>query len=197
MAATLTTPLLPITVAISPDPPPTSRLQRSAIATFSILRLLRGISLVAYPRFGLYALDIPASGPAFMLTSMLGVRDILIAGMLYTADVGSRLEVSRALTMNLLSDAMDAFVLIFYTAWSSNWGNPLGAIIVTALMAVLEHLTLWSMSDVEGTASRPRYMEDDGKRMRTNAWLSQLRPCEQMGPVSPLSLACRDDDSLP
>ncbi|KAH6894535.1 hypothetical protein B0T10DRAFT_253598 [Thelonectria olida] len=211
MAPTVTTPLLPISTAATtalptpsarPSPPQlpqqqarreslANRLQRLCIATFCLVRLLRGVSLVVYPRFGLYALDVPSDGSSCMLASLIGVRDILLAGLLHTADVAgalagdhhARREVSRALAVNLLSDAVDAFVLIFYAAWSSDWGNPLAVIIITAVMAILEHLTLWSLSEDEWEALEHRSVEED-KVSRMNAWLRELGRFEQAVPES-------------
>lgn len=207
MAPTVTTPLLPISAdataapplgeyghPLPPGPPQESiatRAQRIAISTFSLVRLARGISLVVYPRFGLYALDVPSDGSSCMLASLTGVRDILLAGLLHTADLNNclagdpfaRREVSRALAVNLLSDAVDAFVLIFYAAWSSDWGNPLTVIIITAVMAILEHLTLWSLSEDEWEIMDHRSLEED-KVSRMNAWLRDLRRYEQAIPES-------------
>ncbi|KAI5464915.1 hypothetical protein BGZ63DRAFT_401819 [Mariannaea sp. PMI_226] len=167
-----------------------SRLQRLSIKAFCLVRFLRGISLVVYPRFGLYALDVPADGAACMLASLIGVRDVLIAGLLHTADVTNALagdhyarrELSRALAVNLLSDAVDAFVLIFYAAWSSDWGNPLTVIVITAIMAIMEHLTLWSLSEDEWEALEQRSLDED-KVSRMNAWLRELARFEQAAPA--------------
>ncbi|KAK7418945.1 hypothetical protein QQX98_003648 [Neonectria punicea] len=215
MAATVTTPLLPISSAATaavalpdrpsphlqlqlqqqlqqqqPAPQPqislAARIQRTAIATFCLVRFFRGLSLVVYPRFGLYALDVPSDGSSCMLASLIGVRDILLAGLLHTADVANALdgdayarrEVSRSLAVGLLSDAVDAFVLIFYAAWSSDWGNPVTVIVVTAVMAILEHLTLWSLSEDEWDAPEHRSLEED-KVSRMNAWLRELGRYEQ------------------
>lgn len=216
MAATVTTPLLPLSTAataaaspirpsdasppqllpqlqqqLQPPEPFSSRLQRAAIAAFSLARFLRGLSLVLYPRFGLYALDVPSDGASCMLASLIGVRDMLLAGLLHTADasgalagdLAARRELARALTVNLLSDAVDAFVLIFYAAWSSDWGNPLTVIVVTAVMAILEHLTLWSLSEDEWEALEHRSLEED-KVSRMNAWLRELGRYELTGPES-------------
>lgn len=202
MPADSTTPLLPISTPTavatplfarqSPDPPPSvaNDIQRLAIATFSVVRLLRGLSLIAYPRFGLWALDIPPDGSAYMLASLIGVRDVLLAGFLYTADTPSdptaRREVTRALVVNLLSDALDAFVLIFYAAWSADWGNPVAVIVISAVMAILEHLTLWSLSEDEWNALDHRSLEDD-KKARMNAWLRELERCGPEQSVVPPS----------
>ncbi|KAM5345219.1 hypothetical protein ACJ41O_011081 [Fusarium nematophilum] len=207
MPADSTTPLLPIStptaVATTPyatrpsqpaEPTPADSLasyvQRLAISTFSLVRFLRGVSLITYPRFGLWTLDIAPDGSAYMLASLIGVRDVLLSGLLYTADSSAapsdpaaRREVSRALATNLLSDALDAFVLIFYAAWSADWGNPVVVIVMSAVMAVLEHLTLWSLSEDEWAALEHRSLEDD-KKARMNAWLWELERCgtERYGP---------------
>lgn len=189
-AATASTPLLPVTTtataAASEAAPPLTRLQRGAITAFCGVRFVRGVSLLAYPKFAVLALDVEPSVATYMLASLIGVRDVLIAGLLFTADFGARLEVSRALAVNLLSDAMDAFVLIFYTAWSSHWGNPLAAIIMAAVMAVLEHLTLWSMSDIDKTRARAKTRStfEEAKATRMNAWLRELRRLDPSRPAS-------------
>ncbi|KAF5006275.1 hypothetical protein FDECE_7341 [Fusarium decemcellulare] len=196
MPADSQTPLLPIstpTAIASPyapqqqQPPEAStahNVRCFAISTFSLVRFCRGVSLIAYPRFGLWALDVAPDGSAYMLASLIGVRDILLSGLLYTADTAhahtdpmARREVTRALAANLLSDALDAFVLIFYAAWSSDWGNPVTAIVISAVMAILEHLTLWSLSEDEWAALDHRSLEDD-KKARMNAWLRELERYE-------------------
>lgn len=216
MAPTVTTPLLPLSAAptaaiaaapdaagrlqiqlqqaqaqAQPQESVAARIQRTAISAFVLVRFFRGLSLVVYPRFGLYALDVPSDGSSCMLASLIGVRDILLAGLLHTADVTSALEgdayarreLSRALAVGLLSDAVDAFVLIFYAAWSDDWGNPMTVIIVTAVIAILEHLTLWSLSEDEWEAMEHRSLEDD-KVSRMNAWLRELARYEQARPES-------------
>jgi hypothetical protein len=170
---TSTTPLLPVS-APAADPPLT-RLQRGAIKTFSIIRFLRGVSLLVYPKLGLWALHIQTDGATYLLASLIGVRDILIAGLLFTSKSTSRSEVTRALVVNLLSDAIDAFVLIFYTAWSAHWGNPIGAIVVTAVMAIAEHFTLWGISEAERIDVNPRPTVQEAKASRMSAWLRDLR----------------------
>lgn len=169
-------PLLPVS-ATSPaaEAPPLTRIQRGAIKTFSIIRFLRGVSLLVYPKLGLWALDIQTDGATYLLASLIGVRDILIAGLLFTSEPTSPSEVTRALVVNLLSDALDAFVLIFYTAWSSHWGNPIGAIVMTAVMAIAEHFTLWGMSEAERTDVNPRPSVQEAKASRMSAWLRDLR----------------------
>ncbi|KAH7143775.1 hypothetical protein EDB81DRAFT_506663 [Dactylonectria macrodidyma] len=174
------------------------RIQRIAISTFVLVRFFRGLSLVVYPRFGLYALDVPPDGSSCMLASLIGVRDILLAGLLHTADVKAALdgdafarrEVSRSLAVGLLSDAVDAFVLIFYAAWSDDWGNPMSVIIVTAVVALLEHLTLWSLSEDEWDALEHRSLEED-KVSRMNAWLRELGRYELARPESSRAASIR------
>ncbi|KAF5975738.1 hypothetical protein FCOIX_7564 [Fusarium coicis] len=203
-----TSPLLPISTPTAiaspygqpPPPAPTaaSHVQRFAIATFSLARFARGVSLIAYPRFGLWALDIAPDGSAYMLASLIGIRDILLAGLLYTSDTtnaatdsAARREVTRALATNLFSDALDAFVLIFYAAWSDDWGNPIAVIVISAVMAIFEHLTLWSLSEDDWAAHEYGSLGDD-KKARMNAWLRELerygpeeyRPEQSVGPSS-------------
>ncbi|KAG4282997.1 hypothetical protein FPRO06_09670 [Fusarium proliferatum] len=203
-------PLLPIstpTAIASPyeQPPPplpaptaANHVQRFAITTFSLARFARGVSLIAYPRFGLWALDIAPDGSAYMLASLIGIRDILLSGLLYTSDTtnaatdsAARREVTRALATNLFSDALDAFVLIFYAAWSDDWGNPIAVIVISAVMAIFEHLTLWSLSEEDWAAHEYGSLGDD-KKARMNAWLRELerygpeeyRPEQSVGPSS-------------
>ncbi|KAF4978577.1 hypothetical protein FZEAL_5069 [Fusarium zealandicum] len=193
MPANSTSPLLPISTPTAvaspfvkqpPEPSAGNHVQRIAVTTFSLVRFLRGISLITYPRFGLWALDISPDGSAYMLASLIGIRDILLSGLLYTADTDnahadlmSRRDVTRALVANLLSDALDAFVLIFYAAWSADWGNPVAVIVMSAVMAILEHLTLWSYSEDEIGGYEQRSLQDD-KKARMNAWLMELEGCE-------------------
>ncbi|KAF5534841.1 hypothetical protein FMEXI_11048 [Fusarium mexicanum] len=201
-------PLLPISTPTAiaspfeqpPPPAPTAanHVQSFAITTFSVLRFARGVSLIAYPRFGLWALDIAPDGSAYMLASLIGIRDILLSGLLYTSDTANaatdsaaRREVTRALATNLFSDALDAFVLIFYAAWSDDWGNPIAVIVISAVMAIFEHLTLWSLSEDDWAAHEYGSLGDD-KKARMNAWLRELerwgpeeyRPEQSVGPSS-------------
>ena len=189
MPPNMTTPLLPVSAspAITPavaEAPPLTKTQRHLIRAFSIIRCLRGISFLVFPKLFLWALNIKTDGATYLLASLIGSRDILIAGLLFTSMYASRLEVTRALVVNLLSDAIDAFVLIFYTAWSTHWGNPLGAIIFTAVMAIAEHLTLWGMSEAERIDVNPRPSVQEAKASRMTAWLRDLRraiPSSQPG----------------
>ncbi|KAF9776669.1 hypothetical protein IL306_005136 [Fusarium sp. DS 682] len=187
-------PLLPISTPTAiaspyeqPPPPPAptaaNHVQRFAITTFSLARFARGVSLIAYPRFGLWAVDIAPDGSAYMLASLIGIRDILLSGLLYTSDTtnaaidpSARREVIRALATNLFSDALDAFVLIFYAAWSDDWGNPIAVIVISAIMAIFEHLTLWSLSEDEWAAHEYGSLGGD-KKARMNAWLRELERC--------------------
>ncbi|KAF4123027.1 hypothetical protein GMORB2_6575 [Geosmithia morbida] len=163
-------------------PPPLSRLQRFAITFFSLVRLLRGLCFIAWPAILLSSFEIPQNGASFMLGSLLGSRDLLLGGLLYTADMLSIREVSRALVTNLLSDAMDTFILIFSAACSWHWKNPFIEIGISALLAFLEHLTLYSMSEDDTESPVASYeagmqaAEDKNRRLGT--WLSELRMAE-------------------
>lgn len=176
MPPSITTPLLPPAAGppteTAQDPPPLTRTQTIFIKTISLLRLLRGILLLTYPKAPLSLLLIPPSTGTFQLSSHLGVRDILIAALLLTAP--TRLETSRALVLNLLSDAIDAFVLVFYSTFEKRWEGPLAVIIGTAVVAVAEHLTLWSMSEAEARGEGGRSVREV-KMARMGAWLRELR----------------------
>lgn len=163
--------------------PPLNTLQKAAIATFSLVRLIRGLCFIAYPALGLSSFDIPQSGATFLLGSLLGSRDLLLGGLLWTADLGSesRRELRRALLVNLLSDVMDTCILIFSAACSWHWKNPFLEIGMAAVLAIAEHLTLWSISDEEEESSKV-YVEalrrGDDKKRRMDTWLREMRMAE-------------------
>lgn len=172
--------------APAPAPVPLSGLQRFAVSTFAIIRIVRGLSFILYPALGLSSFDIPQSGATFLLGSLLGSRDLLLGGLLYTADRRIRREVRRALAVNLLSDAMDTFILIFSAACSWHWRNPLVEIIAVAVLTLLEHLTLWSMSDEEEDNSKGYQTMLQGRedqKLRLDSWLTDLRRAEEQQPA--------------
>ena len=166
-----------------PPPPPLNGVQRFAITFFSAVRIARGLCFIAWPALGLSSFDIPQTGATFLLGSLLGSRDLLLGGLLWTADQHFPREVRRALLANLLSDAMDTFILIFSAACSWHWRNPFIEIAIAAVLAILEHLTLWSMSDDDdrgdptaGYAAGVQAVED--KKRRLDTWLTELRMAE-------------------
>ncbi|KAG5979488.1 hypothetical protein E4U54_006921 [Claviceps lovelessii] len=139
-------------------PPPVTRLQYLASSVIATLHLLRGVALITSPALVLagfgFALLPGRSGAAVFFTTLLGLRDVLLGGLLATADARRGYEVQRALGIALFSDSIDTFVLIFVVACSWSRRNPVPEIVSVALLAVLEHLTLWSFGDDE-------YDEDD------------------------------------
>lgn len=172
-----------------------SGLQRFAILTFSVLRIIRGLCFIIYPALSVDSLDMPESpSNTIILGSLLGVRDLLLGGLLYTADESLEREVRRALVVNLLSDAMDTFILIFSAACSADWEHRVAEIIAVAVLALLEHLTLFSMGDDEElerlmmARHRPAgamaggyqtmLLESHDKKMRLETWLTELRFAE-------------------
>jgi hypothetical protein len=191
-----------------PAPPPLSGLQRFAILTFSVLRIFRGLAFIVYPALSVDSLDMPENpSNTLVLGGLLGVRDLLLGGLLYTADETQEREVRRALVVNLLSDAMDTFILIFSAACAGEWeGHRLAAIAAVAVLALLEHLTLFTMGDDDGElemlmAARGRpggmaamggyqtmLIENHDKKMRLETWLTDLRLAEEE--VGSTSEAC-------
>ncbi|KAG5981232.1 hypothetical protein E4U43_006636 [Claviceps pusilla] len=139
-------------------PPPVTRLQYLASSVIATLHLVRGVALMTSPAFVLagfgFALLPGRPGAAVFLTTLLGLRDVLLGGLLAKADARRGYEVQRALGIALFSDSIDTFVLIFVVACSWSRRNPVPEIVSVALLAVLEHLTLWSFGDDE-------YDEDD------------------------------------
>ncbi|KAI9896066.1 hypothetical protein N3K66_008966 [Trichothecium roseum] len=187
-----TAPLLRPHVLPAQPEPPLNTIQRYAVKFFSCARLLRGLLFIAWPGIILSSFDIESSGGTFLLGSLLGSRDIILGGLLLTADTTQpRLnEVKRALLAALLSDAMDTFILIFSAACAWQWRNPFIEIGAAATLALAEHLTLWSMSeDDEGTGPRA-YIQamqaGEDKKRRLDTWLTELRVAEdaQAGPGS-------------
>lgn len=167
---------------------PLNTIQKAAIATFSVVRLIRGLCFIAYPALGLSSFDIPQSGATFLLGSLLGSRDLLLGGLLWTADISSssRRELRRALLVNLLSDVMDTCILIFSAACSWHWRHPFLEIGMAAVLAIAEHLTLWSISDEEEESSKV-YAEalrrGDDKKRRMDTWLNEMRMAEAQEPT--------------
>lgn len=217
-----------------PPPPPFNKLQHVAICAFSALHILRGFVFIAFPAV---LIGMSASGnnrhgqePTkahsqtdhhhyyyHLLTALLGTRDIILGGLLAAADRRRRAPgVHRALAANLLSDAADTFVLIFFAACASagqqprRWrpGSPVAEITAVAVLATLEHVTLWSMSAETGTRSgfrssgggsgfeklrvsptsayEARMQADEDKKRRMDMWLSDMRRAEEMRQPSPL-----------
>jgi len=178
-----TLPLLHRDLKLVPQPPALNTPQKAAIATFSLVRLVRGLCFIAYPALGLSSFDIPQSGATFMLGALLGSRDLLLGGLLWTADLSPscRRELRRGLLVNLLSDVMDTCILIFSAACSWHWRNPFLEIGMAAVLAIAEHLTLWSISEEEEESSRV-YVEalrrGDDKKRRMDTWLAEMRMAE-------------------
>ncbi|KFH40347.1 hypothetical protein ACRE_089950 [Hapsidospora chrysogenum ATCC 11550] len=179
-----TLPLLRKTAPASTPAPPLNSLQRSAITLFSAVRIARGLIFMAWPALGLSSFDIPQGGATFLLGSLLGSRELLLGALLWTADLRCPRETRRALLANLVSDAADTLILIFSAVLSWHWRNPFIEIAMSALLASLEHLTLWSMSpdgDAEGDATaayRAGLQAADDKNRRLDTWLSELRMAE-------------------
>ncbi|CAH0054831.1 unnamed protein product [Clonostachys solani] len=186
---------------VSPPPFKLSAPQEFAIYFFCVTRLVRALLLVAWPALGLASFEIPATGPAFMMASLLASRDLVLGALLWTADRGSRRETSRALLFNLLVDSMDTFILIFSAAcdWHEK-RSPLAEIVTVAVLAILEHLTLYSMSEDDcpdaggqhggnvyvayGGAANYAYglQVSEDKQRRVDAWLTELRAAEDQMP---------------
>lgn len=170
----------------APSPFKLGPLQRFAIATFAVIRILRGVAFFAWPALGLSSFDIPESGATFLLGCMIGSRDLLIGGLLWTADPASRRETVRAVLISLLGDAIDTCILIFSAACMYHWRNPVVEIIALSVLAIAEHLTLYSVSEDEYDSVRGggaaaytaglQAMED--KKRRMDAWLADMRTAE-------------------
>ena len=179
-----TTPLLRPHVLPPHPEPPLNSIQRYAVKFFSCARLLRGLFFIAWPGLILSSFDIESSGGTFLLGSLLGSRDIILGGLLLTADTTQpRLnEVKRALLSVLLSDAMDTFILIFSAACAWQWRNPFIEIGGAAILALGEHLTLWSMSEDDAGMGPRGYIQavqaGEDKKRRLDTWLTELRVAE-------------------
>lgn len=179
------------------DPPPApeadpaaadvSPLQRFAVGALAALHILRGLCFLAYPASGISPLELPRDGATSLLSALLGVRDALLGGLLATADsrTGSG-EVHRALAASLVSDAADTFILIFAAACAWQRSSPIGGIGVVAVMAIVEHLTLWSMGIDEAAgpgavaAYQARLQAREDKKLRLDMWLADMRRTEEL-----------------
>ncbi|PFH56308.1 hypothetical protein XA68_16755 [Ophiocordyceps unilateralis] len=165
------------------------RVQRIAVSVFAALHIARGLLCLAYPATssgrlsGLVVGEGERSGATYLLSALLGVRDALLGGLLATADRRCGHELRRALAVNLLSDAADTFLLIFAAACAWQRGRtPAAEIAVVATMAILEHLTLWSMAAPYDGANRSgaaayeaRLQAHEDKQLRLDMWLADMR----------------------
>lgn len=128
---------------------------------------------------------IPESKLAFVFTSLLGVRDIVLGALILMADARRSHEVQRALGVALFSDSIDTFALIFVVASSLSRRNPVPEILSVALLALLEHLTLWSFGDDDEDVPSPSYQAIiqvdrlEGKKLRLGMWLEDLKRAEE------------------
>lgn len=189
----------------SPPPPPrpaprattVNRAQRIAVAVLSALHIARGVVLLALPALGLGLLPGLAPATSMVVGGLLGVRDVLLGGLLATAPGRSDRELRRALAVSLLSDAADTFALIFAAAcWRR---SPVAEIGAVATLAIVEHVTLWSMAAQHegGGPGRPvaaaaayqaRLRADEDKNLRLDMWFADMRRSEEMRPCSPAKL---------
>lgn len=169
-----------------PAPFKLSKLQRSAVTFFSVIRIARGLCFLAWPALGLSSFDIPESGATFLLGCLLGSRDLLLGGLLWTADPSSRREASRAVLFSLLGDVVDTCILVFSAACAWHWRNPVIEIIALAVIAIAEHLTLYSMSEDEydgvrggGAAAYTAGLQAlEDKQRRLGTWLAEMNEAE-------------------
>lgn len=165
------TPLLQHLKPVSPQP---SRLQGFAIHLFAVLHIVRGLCLVFYPAIGLSGVQLTYCDDAYPLGSLLGVRDVLLGGLLFTAGHHSLSQMRRVLAVLLLGDAADTFILIFWAACSWHRRAPVPEIVIWALTALLEHLTLWSMDASETQAhDLIREQTQGNAKLRLKTWLSE------------------------
>lgn len=179
-------PTVPLLRAATPATPPLSSLQRFAVRAFAVIRILRGFAFMLYSAVFFSDFEIPRGNATFLLGNLLGSRDLLLGGLLYTADPRVLREVRRALTVNLLSDATDTVVLIFSAACSSHSRNPIAEIVAVAVLTILEHLTLWSMCDEEEELSKgyqTMLQANEDQKKRLSSWLSELRVVEEQRPA--------------
>ncbi|KAK8922766.1 hypothetical protein H634G_03786 [Metarhizium anisopliae BRIP 53293] len=166
--------------------PAVTRLQYIATAVIAALHIVRGIALLVCPAVALSSFAEPTSSTAFFFTSLLGVRDIILGGLLTLADPRRSYEIHRALGIALFSDSVDTFVLIFVVACSAHLKNPAPEIISVVLLAVLEHLTLWSFDEEDDDGLSPSQQATiqvtrlDDKRLRLGMWLEELKQAESL-----------------
>ncbi|OAA38826.1 hypothetical protein NOR_06479 [Metarhizium rileyi] len=183
--ASPTTPLLRRNMPAK-GPPPVTRLQYISTASIAVLHVLRGIALLACPAMALSGFALPRSRTAFVFTSLLGVRDIVLGGLLALADPRRSYEIYRALGIALFSDSVDTFVWIFVVACSAHLRNPAPEIMSVVLLAILEHLTLWSFDDENDDGPSPSQQATiqvtrlDDQRLRLGMWLEDLKRAESL-----------------
>ncbi|KAG5917946.1 hypothetical protein E4U61_002210 [Claviceps capensis] len=178
-----TTPLLVQREVAIVVPPPVTRLQYLASSLIATLHLLRGLALFTFPALILAGFALPKSNSAFFFTPLLGVRDIVLGGLVAIADTRRGYEVQRALGIALFSDSIDTFVLIFVVACSGNRRNPVPEIVSVALLAILEHLTLWSFADDDDEVYGPspsyqaivQVERVHDRHIRLGMWLEDLK----------------------
>lgn len=184
--ASPTTPLLKREAPDGTPPAPMTRLQHVSTAVIAALHIVRGVALLVCPGIALSSFAVPTSSVAFVFTSLLGMRDIVLGGLLALANPHRIYEIHRALGIALFSDSVDTFVLIFVVACSVHLKNPAPEIISVVLLAILEHLTLWSFDDGEDDAPSPSqqatvyFARLEDKRLRLGMWLEDLKRAEQV-----------------
>ncbi|KAG5915659.1 hypothetical protein E4U42_007955 [Claviceps africana] len=201
-------------------PTPVTRLQYLASSVIAALHLLRGVALFTSPSLVLAGFALPSrSGPALFLTCLLGLRDVVLGGLVAAADARRGYEVQRALGMALFSDSVDTFVLIFVVACSWTRRNPVLEIVSVALLAMLEHLTLWSFGDDDddmdgmnngngtgtgalGPTSRPSYQaivqveRIHDRRRRLGMWLEDLKRADDVQLQAEVERPVERDETL-
>ncbi|KHN99826.1 uncharacterized protein MAM_02679 [Metarhizium album ARSEF 1941] len=166
--------------------PQVTRLQHISVAAVAVLHMLRGAALLACPAIALSSFAVSRSSTAIFFTSLLGVRDIVLGGLLVLADHRRGYEMHRALGIALFSDSVDTFVLIFAVACSARLKIPVPEMLSVVLLAILEHLTLWSFDDENDDVPGPFHEATvhvsrlDDKRLRLGMWLDDLKRAESL-----------------
>ncbi|ODA81121.1 hypothetical protein RJ55_04084 [Drechmeria coniospora] len=165
-----------------------TRLQHATVCTFAAVHILRGVGLIAYP--GVKALLSSASiDPSLHLfCAFVGLRDVLLGGVLAMSLRRREGEAHGALAAMLLSDAVDTFVLIFAEAATTGaWRGPRPVVVIAAVaaLATVEHMTLWSMAGdgpaVPGGDSRAhqlRILGGEDKMARLDSWMLEMQRAE-------------------
>jgi hypothetical protein len=162
--------------------------QYIATAVIATLHLLRGVALLACPAIALSSFAAPTSTVDLFFTSLLGIRDIIVGGLLAVADHRRSYEIHRALGIALFSDSVDTFVLIFVVACSAQLRAPAPEMICVVLLAIMEHLTLWSFDDGDDDGPTPSPSQQatvyvarlEDKRLRLGMWLEDLKRAESV-----------------
>jgi len=95
------------------------KIAEGSVYALSILRAIVGASLFIAPQFSANLAYLPFPTQANMLAQLVGIRDFMIGGYLFSLrgglrDPSQRAELRRFLILNIVTDALDSGTLLYY-----------------------------------------------------------------------------------